>query len=421
VNGVITTLCLAIFMSLAFCPPVWADRLWSSGFELQNAAALEWEGNFVANSGALSISTTTVRSGAASLRVNDPVPNDQDTIDTTLLTAELETGRWFLRFYIRIATAPDAQTTIGGIYSDTGGVMVYFLLNANRTVECAGSSFVGTSSALNLNQWYRLEVEGDGGPATGSEIARCRLDGVEWAASTTQSLAPAWYVRLGVNIEEVGTDTGEWFIDDVAVNDVNGTAQNTYPGEGSIVHVQPDGDGDADTAVTVTGCTNAFECVDEITPDDATTFVDLTATNSVIDVAMESAASAGIGASDTVTLVQVGLRFTGVTSASTNINARVKSQSGGTVASGTVQTLTTTTWFTHQQAFPRIYTLTRYTDPQDSAAWTISDLDGMQVGAAGTDGNPDASASTLWAIVEFVPAAAAAGRPGDLLLLGVGR
>ena len=120
----------------------------------------------------------------------------------------------------------------------------------------------------------------------------------------------------------------------------------------------------------------------------------------------ESSSAAGIGSTDTISVIQVGVREAPLTAAADSYALRIKSASSGTTIEGTTLTHNDTTYKTNGDALPRIYSLTSYTDPTTAVAWTptgTNSLDNMQVGVHAIDATPDILTSTLWALVEYVP------------------
>jgi hypothetical protein len=403
-------------------------RLHSVGFELAGSVAAMPTSNEIFDVSAdvtpLSIQTTTKRSGSYALRCGgsgQPLVSGTRAFARIKFVGSASAGPFFARAYVIFATFPSAENQFlslegSGVASSVSVDDVGIL----RLRDDGG--LVGTAAdALTTGVWYRIEMLFDASGVGATDILRLYVDGVEVAGSATRSLTSKNLLVLGGNLASEANTTGEWYFDDAAVNDSAGAAQTTLPGAGSIVHVWPDGDGDADTlvtrssgATTPTGTDRGANwqqlgaAFDKPTPNDATDFLLLTATTSEVLVGCESAATAGIGSSDTVTLVQVGGRVTGVTTSGANWIPRIMSQSAGTKVSGATVAMASATWFPHDDgADTRQYKLTSYTDPQAGGPWTPALIDTMQIGAATTDGNPDTLVSALWALVEYVPAVAA--------------
>ncbi len=385
-------------------------RLWSCGFELQSAtAAVEW----TLNVGTPQIDTTTKRSGAASYRCHPTA-----TTNAIRMTFQSDTtNTLFHRFYVYIASATDALDTIYA-YQDSGAVNGWSIrMNSDRTLELwdeVGGTQIGSDSAvLSTSTWYRIEVRYQDSAGATAQLS-ARIDGGSDFASATglTGLAGGGQIRCGA----VTSTTCDLYFDDLAINDTTGSYQTSYPGAGSIVHMQPDGAGDntqwQDDAST-TGGTAVVGNINEVTPDDATNYNKRTLTGTKIDDwTCESSSSAGIGSSDTITLVSVGQRAGATNATATNRSdiLRIKSASGGTVSeSGTID-ISVNGWLTHNDGSPKVYQLTSYTDPTTGSAWTptgTNSLDNMQIGyKSGTSSTTEIRVTTIWALVEYVPSAA---------------
>ena len=372
-----------------------AARLWQTGVELQSTTSgVDWDSTL----GSPTINTTTKRSGAASLRCNPTAAawyirhRYAGTGATTI----------YARFYIYISTATDGTETIVRL-GDSGFATepdVYLQITTGNILQLrdsAGTQIGSNSSALNTGQWYRVELESPFSPGDTGNTYKARLDGTEFASGTG-----AGFLGDAVNFLQVGiitASTADIYFDDIAVNDNQGSAQTSYPGAGSIVHMHPTAAGDA--AAT----TGLFSAVDEVTPNDATDYIEQD-TIAEVDYNFETSATAGIGASDTITLVQVGTRQHPETAAAAGWRALVMTQTGGTTAYGNAKTHNDTTWKTNGDALPKIYSLTSYVDPQAGGAWTPALLDTMQAGVDVTDATPNMFFSTIWALVEYVPSGA---------------
>ncbi|MFD4788238.1 hypothetical protein ACFWN1_14505, partial [Streptomyces sp. NPDC058459] len=386
-------------------------RLWTCGFELQSTTA-----EFGLNSGAVvtgapSISTAVHRAGTASLRCN-----------TAAATAFIEhqmtsgvVGRTFHRLYLRVDSLPDTATNLYGI-GQTNYFPALLRLQPDGTLVLRDgwteTTLTGTSSALALGVWHRIELDytdvSNGGVlASGIAPFKGYLNGTLFADTMCSNITGFSRVRMGVQLAA----TTDIYIDDVAVNDNSGTAQNGLPGPGSVVHLRPNAAGDANGWTTAVGGTagaaNNFTRVNERPPDDVTSYNQFTSTGTTAtdDFNIENCSAVGIGASDTVTLVQVGGRVASSTTTAASIVYRVKGQAAGTVLESGSVSVANTTWSVHSGTSPRPYQLTAYTNPQSGAAWTPSSLDSMQIGyRVNVSQATTRRVSTLWALVEFVPA-----------------
>jgi hypothetical protein len=403
-----------LLMAALFVPQVsFANRLWSSGFELQSmTTGMEFDGQLGTG---ITADTTTKRSGAASLRtLRSGSAGSSFVYKHFFGTSDGQYDDFYVRVYLYIATASNIRTDIIGLKDwDNYWNHVYIDLNPDRTLQAAyinESDLVvdigSPTGALNLNTWYMIEIKLD--ETTTDVDAEFRIDGNTFASADNIQLvertagAGAGRLYLGINTSgdfDPATDaTADLYFDDIAINQGTGSYQTTFAGEGHIVHMQPDSAGDTDNSLS---SPNGWQNIDEVTPDDATTLAVLDAANDVLSVNMESASSAGIGSTNSITLVQVGIREAAVSAASENWQLGIKSQSSGTIFSGTRTTHNDVTYKTNGDVAPLNYTLTSYVNPQAGGVWTPTLLDSAQILASTTDATPDVNISALWAVVEY--------------------
>jgi hypothetical protein len=374
------------------------SRLWSSGFELNSTTnGVEW--NDV--SGSPTIQTTTVRSGTYALQISSLVSGTGKYVLYTLNDIGTQ-GPLFFRVYVRFATFPSAENIF------IGDDNLYFYLTIDnigvvRLYDEDGQIGSG-SSALSLNTWYRIEIQYDKTPVAGSHVIRAKIDGTEFAGSNTRNLAFSIFgFMFGGNIGSEGNTTGNWFFDDIAINDSTGSFQNSYPGEGEIIHLRPNATGDN------SAWTGDNTDIDEVTPDDATTYIEAIEDGTDIEDVNIDATPAALASDDTINVVQVGVRHgaVGVAGADPEYALRIKASSGGTVEESSTITITAAAFATNGNANPHNYLLTLYDLPGASTtAWTKADLDTAQIGVhAVTTIAELPRISTLWLLVDHKPAA----------------
>lgn len=374
-------------------------RLFSSGFELNSiTAGVEW--NAVTGAGQ-TIDATIKRSGDYSYKVVS-LNGESRFIDNDVTSGDI-----ISRIWLYIDTTGDATVAILQHVNSTERATV--ALHSDRTLTLhegnKDATQIGSaSSALSEDTWYCIELLSDEGAAT--EIA-ARLNGSVFASGTTTVVQTINEVRVGIMDWATGYTL---YFDDVAINDTTGTVQNSYPGiTGKIVHMNPNAAGDNNGAVS-----GDYTSVDEVTPDDGTSIAVLDVANDILDVNCEASSAAGIGSSDTITLVQVGYRAAGVNANPRSGKVRIKSASGATVAESATNAVSSAAYETNAPT-PFTYKLTSYTDPTTGIAWTptgTNSLDNMQIGYEVIDAAPDTNLSTLWAVVEYVPAVAGSAVKG---------
>lgn len=374
-------------------------RRYSSGFELNSLTAnVEW----TAITGSPTIQSAITRTGNYALRANVAAAtadarytfNNGSVIGQTI----------FARAYVYIGSAPGTLAIVMS-FSNGATQRCSIRMNSNRTLELwNGSAQIGSdSAALTAGQWYRLEMKAVvDGSGTVTEIEG-KIDGVAFASATSQSIGAIDSLRLGV----MTSTTADLYFDDVAINDATGSFQNSYPGEGRIVHLKPRAAGDNNGFTTQTGGTagaaNNWSRVSEVTPDDATSF---NGANTAVTDDFKIETPYWLSSDATINVLQVGTRFRESTATGTGSTfvPRLKAVSGGTVEEGTAIPTNGTTWLTNAAAAPRNYGLTVYDMPGASTTpWTRPDLETAQIGyRISTAAANRADITAVWLLVEFV-------------------
>lgn len=388
-------------------------RLLTTGFEINDTSGAEFMN---AGGTGVSLSTTVVRSGSRSLRINGLTSGAESGI-VCRYAAVSGNGPYFVRLGLRVDTAPSAANSICGFSSSTNlgfgfSNRAMVRLNADRTLTLhANDAQIGSASpALTLTAWNRIELWWDHSPTAGSRVFRAYLDGVEWAGSSTLSTAMggAQTFLLGGNLVDEAQTTGDWYFDDFAINDDSGSVQNGLPGDGHVINLFPNAAGDSNQwniTNNTGGGSNNYTLVDENPPDDGSSLVQSVTVN---NQDLYSVAASGLTTTDTVNCVQVYARHRNNTiDATTSYALVIEKTSGGTKAQGASIVPGTTTWRTGSGTGSTVApwpSLTAHTDP-DGAAWTSTTLDSMQVGpklvAAGTN---RVQVSTVWVVVDYAPA-----------------
>lgn len=415
-TGLFTTVLLVVFglitsavfpqFTLGETGSASANRLWSSGAELNSTTAdLEITGS----SGTISISSSTKRSGDYAYRAN-PTSNNGTFYKTWANSAQ--SNKFWFRAYLRIATAPSTNTYITQIGSGASG-KISVRLTTSSTLQLRNeeddTNIGSASSALSTNTWYRIEVYVDTTTLSSTD-AELRLDGVSISFSTTENLA-AGIDRLTWGSSANGTT--DLYFDDIAINDSTGRAVDNWPGEGRLVHMQPNADGSNTAWIGDPSDTNDYDDVDEVTPNDDTDFIHSQTNNQLDDNNLEAATSAGIGANDAIKLVSLGVRIRPCGNASggpmcgigANINWEARITGGGnTEQSGSITISDSSGWITNDDDSAKLNKITLYDLPgTGTAPWTVTELDSAQIGVANRDSSSTGfRVSTTWLQVEYV-------------------
>lgn len=382
------------------------SRILSMGFELQSATA-NIEGGDVGLSG-VAISTTVARNQGASMRCNSVAA--QTGFDTSYTSTAVAFGR----AYIYMPALPPSTVAVIEHYKGGGvatvGVCVdstgHFILFAFDTAGTGTT--VGTSAGtFNAKQWYRVETKVD--MSANPWVVDLQVDGASVASGTVALAANTTSVysidSAGFTIATATPSnvTFDIYFDDIAVNNNSGSFQTSFPGAGSIVHLLPSDTGDASTFTTQTGGTTGtnanYSRVNEITPNDATSF-NGTATLNQED--LFNCQNIGVLGGSSVTLVCVGGRIRNdVADATTAIKYEIEKKSSGTISQSAAIIPNSTTWRTNSITAPWTYPLILYQDP-DGANWDYTTINSMQIGYKLTAANVNRiDVTKVWALVEI--------------------
>lgn len=383
-------------------------RLFTNGFE-NNSLATEWD----AVVSTPTVDATIFRSGVYALKISSLSSGAEKGVSKTF-AASNNNGPFWLRFYFYLTTAPSADNVICKINDSGGSTRIYLVLTSTGALKLfdEDGQIGSASSALSTSTWYCIEMKYDLTGGAGAHIVEARIDqAAAFASASNRSITNGCTkFDLGGNCFAEANTTGIWYFDDVALNDsAAGTGQTAYPGSGKVIRLKPTAAGDANTFATQTGGTagaaNNYTRVNEVAPNDATTFNGSSVLNQEDMFDLEAS---GIGASDTVNLVEIHGRFRNSTADNAaTIKFQAKKTSGGTISQSAGITPNTTSWNTDKTAAPKTAPLTLYTDP-DGSAWTSTTVDSMQAGYKLTTGPGTGSrridVTNVYALVDYTPA-----------------
>lgn len=379
------------------------SRLTQIGFELgTTTAGVEFD----SITGSPTVQTSTVRNGTYALQCNV-------SATTAFITHQYagtgNTNNTYVRAYIRFASFPTANNiSILLVRSAAAGNNLIIHADSNGglsvTNEQAASVQVGQkSSGLRLNTWYRVELAYTF--STGAVRAYIGLGdgaGQLFAQGTANASIDTNTLRVGI----IDSATANMFVDDIAINDNTGTSQTDIPGAGAIIHIQPDSAGDANGFTVGVGGTagqaNNFTRVDEITPDDATSYNGAALLNAED---LFNCLAPNIGAFSSVNVVAVGIRAADLLSADASLGVKVEIMkiSGGTKSQSANFIPNSTSFQTNTAASPRNYPLVTYATP-DGDPWTQAFMNTMQIGyIEDTTGLQTMAVTTVWASIDYTP------------------
>lgn len=231
-----------------------------------------------------------------------------------------------------------------------------------------GSTLVGTgTSTLAINTWYLLEVYLKVADSGGRFIVR--LNGtteIDFTGDTQNHASVASIDNFG--LRGVGGSQATFF-DDVALNSVAGSQNNSWVGDGRITGLLPNAAGDS-TQLSVLGSATNWQNVDERPPNDVTDY-NFGTTAGLKDLYGLTDPS-NVASVNAVSLVT---RAAKDDAGAASVVPKIKAGTGGgapsTESSGANRVLSTT-WTSYFDVFE--------TNPATTAAFTAAELNPLQAG-----------------------------------------
>ena len=242
---------------------------------------------------------------------------------------------YYTRFAMRLPDAtPSSQFNVAAIQINTVNTAILQLTTGGvLNLLDANLATVGSSSALSDNTWYVIEIELMI-PTASTGTLGFRIDGTQIARSTTvdvnNSVATP-RIHVGVTGATAGVTV---LIDDIAINDDQGSDQNGFPGNGKIILLPAISDNTVGAnweAPQTTGSdtTNIYTAVanrppvgvlhSDVDANNAAYVFHASATvPSNYDVNCQTYTSGGVGASDTIVVTQALVRATTASLSGTN-------------------------------------------------------------------------------------------------------
>lgn len=256
-----------------------------------------------------------------------------------------------------IGVSKDGTTTIMSAYFS-------FTSNSNTLVQLRvdGSGVDSSSYLLTSKNYHLVEIYFKMSDSDGEIILR--VDGVE-KMSYTGDTKPS----TGTDFNRVLFDpSGDWiYVDDIAINDTTGSADNSWCDDGHIVAIKPNANGDSSDLNGSDGNkTDNYQLVDDIPADGDTSYV---YSDVVDDHDLYNLESFDVPEGASIKRVWA--------------EARAKDPGEGDIAF-VVKTHSTEYEDSVAQALGSAYAQAKSdvytTNPNTSAAWTESELDDLQVG-----------------------------------------
>lgn len=333
-------------------------RIFMTGFE---AGSLE-----VVTSAAATISTAQKRTGAYSAYIegNNKALQQQITPASELyvrLGLYMTGGYWGPHVFMQAIDSSGAIHITFGVNQTTRALEVR---RGNY-----GGTLLGRGAALSLNTWYcyeyRIVIDNTLGVVQVKRDGEIDIDlvGTEDTPLDTQNggNGDIGTMRWGGDITH-SNYVMDGYVDDIAINDTSGTINNSWIGQGGIYALVPNGAGTL-TQLTPSAGSN-YECVDDVPPDDDTSYVESDVQDEIDTYAMSASAGAG-----TISAVQW--------------LARVKANSAGSTSVARVLRVNGTNYVGSDMGIDVDYVYAKEIleiNPDDSAAWESADLDALEAG-----------------------------------------
>lgn len=330
-------------------------RLLTDGFEIQN-----FHVSFVKES-ANNISWTTGRFDGKCARFNS------NSINISHAWAGAT------EVYLRFALRSYNTSTPGQYVRLMNGSTVYGALyfggeGSPAKLYIGGSEVATTTWNLVFSQWFTVEIRYKVDDTSGVFTVKVDGDQVGTYSGDTK-------VDTGSVIDKISFITGAaggtsgYDVDDVALNDTSGGVDDTWCGEGHVVSIRPNANGDSSMLVGSDGnSTDNYLLVDEETPDSDTTYV---TSETPDDYDLYGMGDITLAVGDTV------LRVFPVAIAKNLVGDGSQIKLGFKI-NGTEYWDTSS--HTPGQSYAAIAGEVRTVNPDDSAAWEEADVDGLQAG-----------------------------------------
>jgi hypothetical protein len=296
-----------------------------------------FEGPSIVGAGATVTRSTSVKRSGTAARAHNTGASASNAYSNLNWGLQGEFG-YYLRIYFRVSALPSTFASLA-ILADNSALLTSARLTSGGKLQLwndVAESQIGSDSAATIavDTWYRLELYTKVISA-GTDEATLRLDGTTVASASGLALSTSM-VTLGYFgfANGVHNANSVCYIDDVAVNDDQGASNNSWPGAGSIVYLDAISDNarGANWTGGAGGTSNLFNAVDNDPPSgvSAASDTDLTQikntntadTTGNYDTNLESYTTAGLTASDSITLVQSVLQVG--SSSATNVSGAIQ-------------------------------------------------------------------------------------------------
>lgn len=287
--------------------------------------------------------------------------------DGSVLLLSAVASEWYLRFAFR------RDGVSAGIMMNfyNGGSVAGSIRMASfgaRTATCTvydGTTLRATSSAFTMlsSEFHVFEVHFKHA-ANPNGIIDVKFDGTQVISFTGATNAQTQIDRLGL-IQGVGGTRCYW--DDIALNDINGSVDNSWVGDGGVLSALVPTATGTYTGFLASGSASTWQSTDEI-PANSTDFAYTSVSGTVTTFVMSDISGLPAGAS----ISRVWTELYAKETAAVGDKIATFLRSGAANSTGTSQSLTT--------AFARYVGNEYVTDPGVTGAWTVTAVNNIEAG-----------------------------------------
>lgn len=319
-------------------------RVLTEGFEMGDSSFWNYG---VVN---YSASTSQKRSGNYSYGFTASARNNHSITPLTEL---------YFRVALRFINNVDSSTQRID-FRDAGSNASFVNIRAESSILTfyVGTTLVGTGITVAENVWYLFEVYLKVADSGGRFVVK--VDGVT-LLDYTGDTKPSTYTTVGI----LGLGNS-CYVDDIALNDTTGATDNSWCGDGHVIALFPNGDGDV-TQLTTSSGTSHYQMVDEVPSDADVTYVE----------------SSVAGERDLYQIQNTGLSGVNINRVWVEATVRDTVAASGTIALGIKVAGDSERYSPNanlQNTYTRIIGSGYTTNPLTSSAWTIADIDSLQIG-----------------------------------------
>lgn len=315
--------------------------------------------------------------------------------------------------YISLSHAEASAQNFLVFEDNSGNWVIGLKLTSARKLQLfasSGGSQIGSdSAAMATGQWHFIELKGDDYTGT----CEAKLNGTSIASGSGGNYN---LDRITLGFSSNLTGDVAYYVDDFVLNTNAGSVNNSWVGAANahIVRLGVDGDGTYQEGARGGADSGSnWGQVDELPWNDATDYYNLDANNDRFDCTLEAADGTGkVPTGSSINSCQVWCRVRGATgSSSCSFKHRIISNTNVQTESSAIvynEAGTPPPWctsgdptITPTSSHPGRLGFISETDPNTSAAWTISGLNSAQIGISAPDASPDIYVSTLWLLVNY--------------------